>query len=143
MEHNPKNVISLKNTKPQTITSNRGKTVTIMASGNAVGSRIVNTFFSGIRWNDELLKGCCPGANDTVTESGWSNSTVFLQCMNTHFLKHAPSICFPLLVLFDGHKSHVNMTLRDWSKEHNVIFVYYHPTPLMSHKPWTLAASDL
>ena len=40
MEHNPKNVISLKNTKQQTITSNRGITVTNMASGNAVGSRI-------------------------------------------------------------------------------------------------------
>ena len=40
MEHSPSNVLCLKGYTPQAVTSNRGKNVTIIAAGNAAGTRI-------------------------------------------------------------------------------------------------------
>jgi hypothetical protein len=40
MEHSATNVLCLKGTTPQAITSNRGKTVIILAAGSAVGMRL-------------------------------------------------------------------------------------------------------
>lgn len=53
--------------------------------------------------------------------SGWSNSRAFLQYMEDHFLKHYPIHGSLVAVLLDGHMSHVNLTLREWVKEHNVV----------------------
>lgn len=127
-EHSPTNVLCLKGNKPQAISSSRGKTVTIIAGGNAAGNRIPPFYvFPGKRWMDDLLQDASPGSKGTVTESGWSNSMVFLHYMEHHFLKHVPTSALPTLVMLDGHKSHVNLTLRDWGKEHNIVFFLLPP----------------
>jgi len=56
-----------------------------------------------------------------MSESGWSNSAVFMDYLEKHCLRHV-STAHPLLVLQDGHKSHVNLTLADWGGKHNIIF---------------------
>ena len=42
-----------------------------------------------------------------------------------HFVKYAnvsdTSKEAPILILYDGHKSHISLTLTDWAKKHNVI----------------------
>jgi hypothetical protein len=36
----------------------------------------------------ELLEGATPGASGTVSETGWSNSTVFRKYLEEHFMKY-------------------------------------------------------
>ena len=82
--------------------------------------------FPGKRWKDDLLDGSTPGSAGTMSESGWSNSAVFMDYLEKHFLRHV-STAHPLLVLFDGHKSHVNLTLADWGRKNNIIFFVLPP----------------
>ena len=79
--------------------------------------------FKGKRLTSELLQVASPGTQGTVTESGWSNSDVFLKYLNTHFLKFVQreSEDLPLLLIFDGHLSHVMVPVIDWAKKNNVI----------------------
>jgi hypothetical protein len=77
----------------------------------------------------ELLEGATPGASGTVSETGWSNSTVFRKYLKEHFMKYVqgrdPSE--PLILLYDGHKSHVSLGLIDWAKELNLILFVLPP----------------
>lgn len=88
MEHSPSKVVCGKGAAPQSVTSSRGQTVTIIASGNAAGCRKPPFYvFPGKRWRDGLLEAATTGAAGTMSESGWSNSQVFLEFLERHFLK--------------------------------------------------------
>ena len=129
MEHTPPKVLCTTGAMPQSVTSPRGKNVTIIGSGNAAGNHIPPYFiFPGKRWNEELLKGTSPGTNGEMSESGWSNSTTFLNYLQNHFLKFIPrSEGNKHLIIFDGHRSHVSLTLTSWGKEHGIEFFILPP----------------
>lgn len=128
MEHLPSNVICENGASSKTITANRGQNVTIVAAGSAVGSRIPPYYvFTGKSWNDNLLDGSTPGSAGTVTETGLPNSAVFSDFLEHHFLKHAPSNGSKILLLFDGHKSQINLTLKEWGEQHNIVFFVIPP----------------
>ena len=56
MEHSPSNVLCLKGYTPQAVTSNRDKNVTIIAAGNAAGTRITPYYvFPGKRLIENLM----------------------------------------------------------------------------------------
>jgi hypothetical protein len=104
--------------------------VTVLGSGNALGTAIPPYFvFVGKRMRSELLEGATPGVSGIVSETGWSNSTVFRKYLKEHFMKYVqgrdPSE--PLLLLYDGHKSHVSLGLIDWAKELNLILFVLPP----------------
>ena len=131
MEHCPSNVLCLKGYTPQAVTFNRGKNVTIIAAGNATGTRIPPYVFSGKRWNEDLMTtDSFPGSSGYMTESGWSNSNVFMDYLQQHFKKHVPSSDSTKLVIFDGHISHINLTLKEWRISNNV-FLSFLPIHLM------------
>ena len=50
-------------------------------------------------------------------------SDIFFEWTSSHFLKFAqrPSPEDKLLLIFDGHKSHVSIKLLDWAKQNNVV----------------------
>lgn len=77
----------------------------------------------------ELLEGVTPGASGTVSETGWSNRTVFRKYLEEHFMKYVqgrdPSE--PLIIVYDDHKSHVSLGLIDWVKELNLILFVLQP----------------
>ncbi|XP_052809180.1 jerky protein homolog-like [Mya arenaria] len=128
MEHNPRHVVCVKGMTPQAITSSRGKTVTIIACGSAAGIRLPPYYvFPGIRWNPDLLTGASPGSVGIMTESGWSNSLVFMEYLKQHFLRHVTTKDHPVMILFDGHKSHINLTLSAWGEANNVVFFVLPP----------------
>lgn len=121
-EHSPPYIVCSENSTPA-ITSSRTAITTILGCCNAIGTQIPPYFvFKGKRMRSELLEGASPGTQGTVTESGWSNSTVFLEYLENHFLKYVqrPSPDQPILLIFDGHKSHVSLPVIDWAKIHNV-----------------------
>ena len=114
-EHNAPKVVCDSSIKPQNITSTRSSTVTIIASGNALGNSIPPYYiFPGQSWNEEFLKGSCPGSMGKMSKKGWSNSLVFHNYMTKQFSKYVKisedKASVPTLVLFDGHKSHNNNT---------------------------------
>lgn len=123
-EHTPPYVVGCKENPTPAITSARSSLTTVIGSGNALGTQIPQYFvFQGQRMRQELLAGCSAGANGTVTDSGWSNGQVFETYLNDHFLKYVQgrNKDEPILILFDGHRSHISMTLIDWAKENNVV----------------------
>ncbi|WAR25274.1 hypothetical protein MAR_010978 [Mya arenaria] len=127
-EHTPRKILCMQGEKANTVTSNRGQIVTLIGCGSAAGVHVPSYYvFPGKRWNENLMDGATPGSAGTMSDSGWSNSSVFLKYLENHFLHHVNTRDRPVLVLFDGHKSHVNLTLANWGKQHNVVFFVLPP----------------
>ena len=65
--------------------------------------------------NPALLNGKSPGADGTVSETGWSNHAVFRQYLMKHFIKFIPGRDNEkVLLILDCHKSHVSVDLCEW-----------------------------
>ena len=78
--------------------------------------------FPGKRMRPDLLNGATPGADGTETETGWSNSAAFRAYLEDHFLKFVPMReDQSVMLLLDGHKSHVSVGLVEWAKLKNII----------------------
>lgn len=102
------------------------KTTTILCCGSANGNTIPPYFvFAGKRMLSDLLKGASPGASGTVSESGLSNTEVFQTYLQEHFIKFVPKRQSGehLLLVLDGHKSHISVGLLDWAKLQNVVVI--------------------
>jgi len=110
--------------KPQAVTSGSRTLTTLIGCGNALKHCVPPFFvFPGVRMRSELLEGKSFGANGTCTETGWSNSEVFKTYLEDHLLKYLPekSLSSPVIVLYDGHNSHINLDITDWAKSQNII----------------------
>ena len=124
-EHSPPKTVCSTNTKPQNITSTRSSNVTIIAAGNALGNSVPPYYiFPGQRWNPDFLHGACPGAAGEMSKKGWSKSETFHNYITKHFATFVKlsddKASDHTLILYDGHKSHISLTLSDWAKKHNV-----------------------
>lgn len=129
LEHSPPKVLCPKGATPQAITSPRGKNVTLIGCGNAAGSYIPPYFiFPGKRWSEDLLQNTCPGTAGEMSETGWSNSVTFENYLTNHFLKYVkPNVNDKHLIIFDGHRSHVSLTLKNWGNAHGIVFFILPP----------------
>lgn len=128
MEHAPPKIVCASSSNPQAVTSARSSNVTIIAGANAIGNNIPPFYvFPGKRWNDEFLNGAPAGSTGSMSETGWSNSGIFERYVTEHLAKHANinennNQC--TLILYDGHKSHLSLTLTEWARQrHVVLFV--------------------
>jgi hypothetical protein len=74
----------------------------------------------------ELMEGASPGAQGIVTSSGWSNGEVFQNYLETHFINYAVGKR-PLLLLYDGHRSHISPSIIDWAMENDIILYVLPP----------------
>ena len=69
----------------------------------------------------ENLKKSTPGTAATSSKTGWCNSEVFRKFLVEHFLKYVkPTPEEPVVLIYDGHKSHVNIHISDWAIENNI-----------------------
>ena len=117
-------VVASRDSVPYEISSERSSVVTLLGCGNALGTFIPPYFvFAGARMRSELLDGCSPGSDGSMSESGWSNGVLFQEYLDKHFLRYATPATptRPLLLLYDGHKSHISPSLIEWAKEHNIV----------------------
>lgn len=123
LNHAPPHVVSGTGDTPQAVTTGKSSTVTILGCGSASGVAIPPYFvFPGMRMRSELMEGSTPGAAGDVPESGWSNSVIFLQYLQRHFVHYVPGgLDEPVLLLLDGHRSHVSVAAVEWAKEHNIV----------------------
>ena len=129
-EYRPPNVVAGHNCKAQAIMAERSKTITVIGGGNAAGHQIPPFFvFPGARLVPELLQGQSPGADGVMTQSGWSNAEVFERYMKSHFLTFCQgrNETDTILVLNDGHRSHVSLGLIEWATQHNIVLFVLPP----------------
>ena len=129
-EHKPPYVICDTKLKPQPVTSPK-MTVTVIGCGNALVTQIPPYFvFPGKRFQHEFLEGTTPGSNGIVSQtgSGWSNSKIFMHYLENHFLKFVQGDSEQhKLIIYDGHKSHVNPQVAEWAREHKIILFVLPP----------------
>ncbi|XP_045195071.2 uncharacterized protein LOC123550708 [Mercenaria mercenaria] len=123
IDHKPPYVVGSSTSTVQAVTSGKGQTVTMIGCGSASGVSIPPFFvFQGKRMNSDLLNGASPGASGTMSESGWSNTDVFRKYLKDHFMKFAPGRQGEkIILLLDGHRSHVAVDLAEWAKQMNII----------------------
>ena len=104
---------------------------TFIGGVNGVGQQVPPFFvFPGARMIDLLLEGTSPGAAETVSETGWSNTEILSDYMKNNLLKFLTSRSddSPVLILYDVHKSHVSLGLIEWAKREDIIFFILPPT---------------
>ena len=82
-------------------------------------------------FSDSLLSCANVGAAGEMSKSEWSSSDVFRNYLTKHFASYASissgSDGEPTLVLYDGHRSHISLTLTEWAKAHNVVLFVLSP----------------
>jgi DDE superfamily endonuclease/helix-turn-helix, Psq domain len=128
-EHKPPSIIGSASHCPPAVTSGRGKTVTLLGCISASGTSLPPFFvFPGKRMNERLLEGKSPGADGTVSETGWSNHAIFRHYIQNHFVKFIPGRGNQkVLLILDGHKSHVSVGLCEWARDNGIILFYLPP----------------
>ena len=121
--HTPPSIVAAGDSVPQAVTSGKSTTTTVLGCGNAAGMSLPPFFvFAGKRMLPELLQGSAPGAVGTVSDSGWSNSAIFGQFLSDHFLQFVPvDDGKPVILMMDGHKSHISIGLVEWAQERNIV----------------------
>ena len=78
------------------------------------------------------------GPDDAVyarSESGWIDSELFMVWLKKLFLKYAVSQR-PILLLTDGHKSHININVIDLCRSNDVILFGFPHTITMCYSLW-------
>lgn len=98
-------------------------TMTIIASGNAAGARLPAFFiFPGKTVSSESIEDCSPGTGATCSDDGTTNCSVFQLYLENHFLKFIDrkDQDESILILYDGHRTHMSPTLVEMYKSQNV-----------------------
>ena len=128
-EHNPQKIATIKGQTPQAITSPRSTMVTCIGACNALGTALPPYIIhKGKRLTNELREGCSPGAGFDISPSGWSNSIIFQNYLKNHFLKYCqrqPEK--PILLLYDGSTTHINVELVEWAMTENIVLFVLPP----------------
>ncbi|XP_033755666.1 uncharacterized protein LOC117338421 [Pecten maximus] len=78
-----------------------------------------------------MFQGMPPGARVCISPNGWIDSELFETWVTEHFLKHIPAVR-PVLLLLDGHSTHVRLEVVMKCKE-NAIILFALP-PHTTHK---------
>ncbi|CAC5360072.1 unnamed protein product [Mytilus coruscus] len=117
-EHKSSDVVGDKKSTTQSVTSGRSQTVTVIAGRNAIGTHIPPFFvFPGKRMLSEILSVGVSGTDGGVSDSGWSNTELFLRYMQEHFIKYVPSCNAdnPILVIYDMMAMHLMFQLNSYN----------------------------
>lgn len=111
---------------PPPETSGKSYVTTVIGAGSASGVTVPPFFvFPGQRMKPDLLKDCSPGADGDVSSCGCSNADIFRRYLKEHFVKHIPrrKPGQHLLLILDGHVSHVAVDLVEWAESQNIIIL--------------------
>ena len=121
-QYSPHKVVFSKWTNCTEVTPPRRNLTTLIGCGNALGNSLPPYFvIAGSKVNNNFFQNSPPGTAATTSKTGWSNSVVFRQFLEEHFLKFVkPTPEEPVLLIYDGHKSHVNIDISDWAIANNI-----------------------
>ncbi|KAH3846691.1 hypothetical protein DPMN_088993 [Dreissena polymorpha] len=98
--------------KASAVTSSSSCVTTIIGCGNELGTQLPPFFvFRGKRLNADLLQWSTQGSSGCMSDSGWSNSAVFLHYMDTHFRRYVQRVDKSQPILVAGWSYIVKATL--------------------------------
>ena len=104
--------------------------ITTLCAGSASGEMIPPMhIFAGQRFSYNPLEGAVPGAYFGKSQSGWIDTELFYGWIANHFARQVKTR--PVVLLVDGHKSHINVETAKFCKD-NDIHLYCLP-PHSSH----------
>ncbi|XP_022166412.1 tigger transposable element-derived protein 6-like [Myzus persicae] len=107
----------------------RGQNVTVTICFSASGSYIPPLLiFPRVRLNPDFEEEAPPGSLVVCHPSGWMQSEIFVQWLH-HFIKHThPTKENPILLLLDGHVTHVkNLEVIDVARKNNIVIICFPP----------------
>ena len=125
-EHKPVKVVARKSSRrPQFITSPRSALTTLITCGNAAGDSLPPfIIYKGKKVMEQLRKGGLPGTRVEISDSGWSNSSLFETFLKSHFTPYVNARRKegePVILIYDGHKSHVSIPVIKHARANNII----------------------
>ena len=105
----------------------RGTTVTVVCAMSAAGGFIPPMIiFPRKRLAEGLMRGAPTGAIAAVSDSGWTDSTLFVRWMTV-----AATLCqreeSPQLITLDGHLSHKTLSAIDYARENGITLLTLPP----------------
>lgn len=110
---------------------------TTMLACGSVSGKVMAPFFvyQAPRLRPEMMRGLPDNVNAAVSENGKCTPQIFRRYLNEHFLPQTQRTrdSEPILVLMDGSRSHVFVSLAEWGRSNNVIFSFIpaHTTHLL------------
>ena len=106
----------------------RGTTVTVMCAMSAAGSYIPPMLiFPRKRLAEGLMRGAPTGAIGAVSDSGWTDSTLFVKWLKHFATVTKCSTADPQLVIMDGHNSHKSLCAIDFARENGITLITLPP----------------
>ena len=110
---------------------------TTMIACGSVSGKVMAPFFvyQAVRLRQEMMRGLPSNVNAAVSDTGKCTPQIFRRYLNEHFLPQTQRTrdSDPILVLMDGSRSHVFVSLAEWGRSNNVIFSFIpaHTTHLL------------
>lgn len=107
----------------------RGATITIIACMSASGHFVPPAvIFPRTNMSNQLMKGSPPGSIGFAHPSGWVQADIFTKWFEHFIEKVKPTKDSPVLLILDGHYSHVrNLELIDNARDHHVTILSLPP----------------
>lgn len=103
------------------ISSSSKQQITTLACINAAGQAIPPMhIFPGQRFRSNPLEGSVHGAYLGRSPSGWMDSELFHGWLRNHFTNSIPP-ARPVVLLLDGHSSHINLDTARYAKEEGIL----------------------
>nr|XP_047123710.1 uncharacterized protein LOC124806668 [Hydra vulgaris] len=123
-------VFSIKGIKRvgKVVSAERGKTVTIVCSMNAVGIYIPPAFiFPRKNMRNDFMDNSPPDSVGFAHKSGWMTQEIFLDYLE-HFANHTkPTIADPVLLIVDNHNSHISFSAIEFCRKHSIVMLTLPP----------------
>ena len=137
LDHSPPKVLQFAKEKCRMLTAGKTPNTTMISAVNAIGETLAPFFiFKGKRVSAALKEGALPGSQFRGSESGWSNSILFLDFILNHFITNIKTR--PIFLLYDGHTTHYPSPVIQEAKKHNI-----HMFVLPSHSSHFLQPLDV
>jgi len=110
------------------VSSERGKTVTLICNMNAVGNFVPPAFvFPRKNMRYEFLDSAPTESIGFAQKTGWMTQELFPQYLE-HFVKHThASVDDPVLLVLDNHSSHLSIAAIDYCRQHGVVMLTLPP----------------
>lgn len=119
-------------------------TTTLIACGSVTGHILPPFFvFQASKIRPEMMRGIASNVSAVVSDNGRCTPQIFRRYLNEHFLPNIRRFdSEPILILMDGSRSHMFVSMSEWGRSNNAIFSFIpaHTTHLL--QPLEVECSD-
>jgi len=128
--HEPGKIIASKGARQvsKMTSGERGSTVTVICAMNAAEMHLPPMIiFPRKRMVDTLMNGAPPQSVGCCSDSGWTDSTLFVKWLE-HFAQVTNcSVTSPQIIVMDGHHSHKTLAAILYAREHGISLITLPP----------------